>query len=743
MKSVRQLLRQPQKSVIGIALMTLAAAIVCLCVGQALAAHTTKETLNQRFSTVAIPLVQEEMDGGVTEDSFQLNEEMLAWLEKTAVEHPDILKQVARHGILSAYIPELTPLNITQEQYVPTNVTWEDCEYYDYQESPYAMPYSCAMLVITLDEVNMKQIDAYFSVENLTAEDFDSQSDYYEWLYLNEETEKVIVPSCYQVELTGTVTQVLSLADSYRNPVGRTARLTVTAPTLEEVEALNLVEGEQYIVYGMDYSDEHWKMIGGLNYNGKYDHLDLEHYDPTLFSYLTDWEKHFNEQKAEQLPDQFGHLQYIVAEYDGVLLTYEQTLQINAITMTLDMPVSQVTYVPIRDEQTGKLLEVLPKTEVTYTDKNGQTVTISNEEYTRRYQIPTIARLEGGVEEFLNSEEGARWKAALSRDAVNNQVFAVIGVDRMDYLADFSLERSQIVEGRDFTAEEQASGARVCIIHESLAQANGLKVGDTITTNFYTTDYGLPYQQLYTDGKCLLNPSASFYFDTTPFVEIAEYTIVGIWRGEKLWPDVARVSEYAFSPNTIFVPKSSAQTSMETSNSVVMNTIVPQNGQIETFHELTVRSGYAGRFKYNDQGYSSIAANFHNYELLARQLLTVGTVIYTVLLLLYLLLYPGAQKNNVRTMQSFGAGFIRRFGHIMASSLAIVIPASALGGWVGTLLWDRMVLALQTTAESSVTLQIEPGTLAAVAAAQLIFALVLNICVAIFIAAPKGMSARR
>lgn len=734
MKTVKQLLRQPLKTIVGITLMTLAAAILCLCIGQALAAQTTKAALDQRFSTVGIPVVQEDLEGNVKQSSFLLEDELITWLEKISQEHPETVKLLARHGILSAYIPELTPLNMTQEKYF----YYKDSSWYSYQSSPQTMPYSCAMLVITLDEVSEPTpVTTTYTVENLTLSDFDTWGDYYAWK-TDPETETVTVISGYTVNLTGTVTNAVSIADGYRDPVGRFARLTYTAPTLEELESLNLVPGQQYIVYGMNYSDEHWKLISEWNPDGWKDYLDLENYDPAKFRFLTEDEIRVNLAWAEAFPDAMEFKRDLIAIYNNQQITKREYLQLNSIWMTLDSPVPLLQYEAIRDEQTGELLEVRPSKLITCTDENGDTVTYTLEEYTARYQIPTIARLDGTAEDFLNSDAGASWKAALARDAINNHAFTVIGVDRMDYLADFSLERSQIVEGRDFTAGEQAGSSRVCIIHESLALTNGLSVGDTITLNLYAEDASLPY---YYTGA--LNPAAAFYFDTTPIAEMAEYTIIGLWRGEELWPDVAEVSEYAFSPNTVFVPKASVQTPMQTGNSIVLNTIVPQNGMIEQFHQLTMQAGYAGRFNYNDQGYSTIAANFHNYASLAQQMLTIGVVLYAVLLLLFLLLYPGSQKNNVRTMQSFGAGFFRRFGHVMASSLGIVLPASVLGGWLGMQLWDRMVVALQTTAESAVALQIEPGTLTAISGAQLLFALVLNICVAVFIAAPRGMSARR
>ena len=158
---------------------------------------------------------------------------------------------------------------------------------------------------------------------------------------------------------------------------------------------------------------------------------------------------------------------------------------------------------------------------------------------------------------------------------------------------------------------------------------------------------------------------------------------------------------------------------------------------------LVIRAGYEDRFVYYDQGYATIAANFHNYDAQAEQVLTVGVAVYAVLLLLFLLLYPGAQKKAVRTMESLGVPYFRRLAHVLTSSMAIILPAAILGGILGTLLWDRVAQALQTSAQTAVPLEIQPWAMAAVAAGQLLLALVLSILVSIPIAAHKKLSGRR
>lgn len=733
MKITKSLIRQPIKTLAGVMLIALSTTILCFSVGQALALKATEQRLNRQFSTIALPIATE--DGEAT--ILSLTEDVQAWLEETSADRPDLLKGITHHGFLSAYIPGLTPMNYTSARYMPDtpfshdNGNWT---FYYSQPEPHGMPYSCAMFVLTLDEISEpeEQTSAHFVDKIKNREDFTTDLEYNDWLI---NAEKEYATAGYSVKLTGTITDVIALQEGYRDPTGMTARLTFSARTLEELDLSSLVPGEQYIVYGMDYYDEDWALRGYLADERNFNPVQIDAFDLSKLRLLTAKELEVYQDRSEATRP--------VALYDGwIYLTQYNYERVNSISMTLALPIEKVLYEAIRENGDGKLLELRPYIDLTYTDAYGNTVTYTEEEYIQRYRIPTIARLEGSLEDFLASAEGTQWQKALDRTAINNQAFAVIGVEKLGYLMDFARGNTRIVAGRDFTAEELETGARVCILQESLAAANGLEIGDTITTNFYHTDMALPYQEGGSGTLAALNPSASFYFDTTEFEETAEYTIVGFFRGERTWPDVAK-NEYAFSPNTIFVPKSSVQMEMEYSNSILFTTPVIHNGKLEEFRELVIRAGYEDHFVYYDQGYSEIAANFHNYGAQAEQVLTVGAAIYTVLLLLFLLLYPGTQRKAVRTMESLGAPYFRRLAHVLTSSMAIILPAAILGGILGTLLWDRVAQALQTSAQTAVPLEIQPWAMAAVAAGQLLLALVLSILISIPIAAHKKLSGRR
>lgn len=769
MKTLKQLLRQPLKSVIGLVFMTLAATIACLCVCQALAAESTKRGLDERFSTVAIASLQEDLTGT---DAIRVEEELLQWLQKMAQEHPDIVKGLAPNGYLSAYIPQLSPYN-TQAQSNVSNYSW-DAGLYTAGNNKYtgATHYDTAMLIITLDEISepITPMDAYALYSGLPKDTFfdtgnnllfSLQNKQYQ-AYRNKENIEIYQDQMdlamkntltygYTVELTGTIEQTISLPDGMRDPAGMTARLTLTLSSVEEIDALGLVPGEQYIVYGMDYFDDYQFIVEHMK-QSSFKHISFEPFDPAQLRELTEREKKSFLENKRINP---------VILYNYVPLERWQYDRFNTVSMTLCQPMNLIPYEKIRNEA-GEVVDLVPQTQVTYTDRNGQTYTIPMDDYNARYAVPTIARLSGSVEDFLASAEGRKWQEALEQSQVNNHAFAVLGVDDLHQLATFSLGKDQMGEGREFTAEEVESGARVCIIHELVAQQSGLQIGDTVTLSFYTADYGHPYQptsvqELLTQNqheafgrpyavtemldKGLLRPSASLYLTTTPITETAEYTIVGFWKGVA-WPD-ANQDYYNFSANTVFVPYASVQSDMEQSDSISSVCVVLENGMIRDFHDLAKRAGYAGRFKYNDQGYSDIAVNFHNYEALAQQIMIVGIVIYVILLLLFLLLYPATQRKTVRTMQSMGCNFLQCFGHVLLHSMLIMVTASLLGGLAGSLLWDQVVAALQATAESSIALQLESGVLAMVAAAQLLLGFVLTVFVAVVIAIPRGISARR
>lgn len=366
--------------------------------------------------------------------------------------------------------------------------------------------------------------------------------------------------------------------------------------------------------------------------------------------------------------------------------------------------------------------------------KNTVTLTVRNLQQLQglpeEYAVPTIAPLTGTSEEFLNSEQGKLWQQALENIAVNNQSFPILGVDDLSYVAEFALGTTRIVQGRDFTAEEQNKGANVCVLSESLATANGIDVGDTITLQYYDLDENSPYQSMLSSGRGVVNPSARFYTATTPLAnEGQSYTVVGLYRSQNEWADPA-TNVYAFTPNTVFVPKASVGVTMDYSNQGLFRSYVLYNGQLETFQQLAAEAGYSDLFRCDDHGYAAVASALHDYTEVAQRTLTIGLSLSTLIAVLFFLLFPLQQQKNLNTMASMGATVGERMVYILKYSLWLVLPGSALGALFGTLLWMQKMKIFTAQYGADFSISLNMAVLGICTLAMLLFMVLMSILLA-------------
>ena len=727
MKTVKQLLRQPVKTLLGVLLMTLATAILCICLGQAVAARETLNKLEASFTTIGL-LHQNTTSNNTLEAAWPgyTSTDDLAWINAVAQEHPEIVKGIHTSGVLSAYVPELIPLHFTEGLSYSTKFVSIGHDYFN--TGPKGMPYTCAALTFTLEEIGEPEPrdKIYYPNQKLDFDDFGGDVEKY-FAYLD--TIKETVNRGYTLKLAGTVTGVVDLNEGFRDPTGMIMRITVTMATQEELEALmmDLEIGSEYLAFGVDYTDMDWNYRSMLASDPK-DPLEIDYFDPAKINILEGEEK-------ERWKDSSGYSPYAI--YNGrIYLTQENYEKINSVSLSLGL-VS--TPHRLNYDEDGMLIGIEMLDEWIGSTFSGEEVQIPLDEYLETYRIPTLAKLTTTVEEFLASEEGAVWRETLDWAAINDQAFAVVGVDQLGYLPEFGKGSSRIVEGRDFTEEELTTGARVCLIHESLAAANGLKVGDTITLNMYEMDQCLPYFQR---GYYVANIPAYYYYPTELFVDNAEYTIVGFWRGQQLW--IYNLDEpTAFLPNTLIVPQSSVQAEMTVIPYEAFVTLVLQNGQITAFNQLMADMGYENSFVFFDQGYSDIAPTFHSYDEMEERVLIIGAAVYGVLLLMFLLLFPASRRKSVRTMETLGVPFGGRFAGVVGYSAALLIPASLLGGLLGAASWRSVVNTLVESAESAITMELSLPALAGIALLQCVVALLLSMLIALSTARSAGMAKKR
>lgn len=663
MLSIKNALRRPIVSALGILLVVSMTAFLSVGIGQAYVANNTLNSIEDNFTTVALMTEKYRNQSNVTlqfgditktQVTRQFPEKVTEFLEALPEKYPEIVKEVSSPGLASAYIPSLTVDFFSDHSYEDSVAKKNSTGAW---ARPHGTPYTCAVFEIELTEIG----------EPFAEEGF---------IDITEDQTKAVFETEYRVQLEGNITSVVALHEGFDDPTGRVLSVNLHIKNYEELEALGIKVGEKYIVYSYYYIDRVWK------------------YGDDYVSCLV-----------------------------GDELIYDEN----------------VYYISRDGTKTPANI-----TEKTYIDENGETVTCSVEEYVERYSHPSIAHVPDGAEAFLASEEGAKWREAIENIEINEHAFPVIGVEKLGYIADFAREDVRIVEGRNFTAKELERGANVCVISETLAAINGISVGDTIDLNYYIYDWSVPYQWYINEGIGIIEPSAYYYTSTTGLAQTESYTVVGLYRDSSEWTYISG-DNYSFTPNTIFVPKSSVTGSMDYSDQGMFRTYVLQNGSIDEFQKEVAMAGLDGLFTYYDHDYEIISQNLFAYDEVAKQAMVVGVASSLVLAALYFILFPMQQKKNVSIMYSLGANRKRRISYLLGSNLCILLPGTLIGCVVSIVSWKLVSSALFAAAEAEAYFDfaVDAPLLLTVAAVQFICMLIASLVLALMMAKDRNMNKRK
>lgn len=710
MKSLRQLLRRPFKSLLGVLLLALSGAFLCLTLGQYASALQTRDQVGRTYTTLALTTDQYQVqdfldeDGNPTGTEFlnSLPFEMQQWLDGLQDAHPEVVRARYQQGLASAYCPELVPRNLSQYGAAQAGSPYT---------TPYEnAPYTRALLVMTLEEIG--ELEIADSLIDTTGE-----------------------VDGYQVALSGRVEEAVGLQEGFRDPVGRTLRVTLRVPDQEYLAALELQPGARYLVYGRDYLDTDWQLRRDLAimYELRYEDIDWDYLslsDPTLEGPM----------ESEYVAIYYSRQQG--SKYDALLTQYELD-QVDACSLTVFDPTSLKEQHSVTDPETGEWsMELRSDLRLLWT-KEGEVKDVPLAEYQAMYQPPTLVRLEGSAEEFLASPQGALWKQALENLQINNQSFPVIGTPLLESLAQFGRQEANLVSGRSFLPEEYRQGSRVCVLSETLAAANGLAVGDTISLRFYDQDLNLPGQ----DYSGTINPAAAYYSHVYGFAgEAEEYQIVGLYRQKQQWSS----DRYAFTPNTIFVPRQALHCQVQETGSGVLSTLVLENGQVDAMEALLEEAGYEGLLVYYDQGYAAVQGSLEAYFSISRVVTLVGLGAWLGILILFLALFPGRQGADLARMRALGAQPRQLLGHLLASSMGLAALGVLLGGILGACLLGNVIdriLKAAAEAEGSLVAAFQivqsPLAVPVVAAAQVVMYLVIfTLFGAVFLRRFRGMGGK-
>ena len=633
-----KILRQPVRYAVGVLIILLAVSIFCVTVSQCLYAIVIRKETNDKFTTIALPVVEYQLG-----DDSQY-QEITAYLEELDQSHPGIIREFASIGLASAHMPELIPLN--QTNFVRGGITALN-GIYDAHSAPAGAPYCATMLEMTLVEIGQPK-----------------------------ETEQG-----FTVRLTGIVDSVVKQQKDYSDPTDFRLHVDISYSEEADLGALDLAVGERYLVYSpsyidLDYGIREWMAID----------LGIE--------------------LPKELNPECFHLRYTSLIYND-----------------------------------GEIYFVMPW----WNERSVQTarMSITLGEDTSWLQDPTLVHLEGSVEDFLASEEATEWNEVMERMEINYHAFPIIGVDRLEHVAEFARGNAHIVEGRNFTLEELETGAKVCIISYDLAQANGIQLGDTLSTSFYSHVDNVPYQGYLSEGVGLVKPAAYFYTAATEMSEAQGYTVIGFYAQINEPWKFDPVNGFAFTPNVIFAPFNSVSVPMEQPGQGMFYAVELENGTMFEFEELAIEVGLESLFACYDGGFYLVEESIEMFQQTANRAVLVGVAVYGILLLLYLLLFPAQEKKTLRTMNSLGAPRKTRFAYLLTTVLGTLLPGTLLGMGLGAALWGFVAQKLLDRSGAAFTVELNVPQFVLVGIAQILFALLLSVALALYMTKHSDLMRRK
>ena len=633
-----KILRQPVRYAVGVLIILLAVSIFCVTVSQCLYAIVIRKETNDKFTTIALPVVEYQLGD---DSKYQ---EITAYLEELARTNPGIIREFASIGLASAHMPELIPLN--QTNFVRGGITALN-GIYDAHSAPAGAPYCATMLEMTLVEIGQPK-----------------------------ETEQG-----FTVRLTGIVDSVVKQQKDYSDPTDFRLHVDISYSEEADLGALDLAVGERYLVYSpsyidLDYGIREWMAID----------LGIE--------------------LPKELNPECFHLRYTSLIYND-----------------------------------GEIYFVMPW----WNERSVQTarMSITLGEDTSWLEDPTLVHLEGSVEDFLASEEATEWNEVMERMEINYHAFPIIGVDRLEHVAEFARGNAHIVEGRNFTLEELETGAKVCIISYDLAQANGIQLGDTLSTSFYSHVDNVPYQGYLSEGVGLVKPAAYFYTAATEMSEAQGYTVIGFYAQINEPWKFDPVNGFAFTPNVIFAPFNSVSVPMEQPGQGMFYAVELENGTMFEFEKLAIEAGLESLFACYDGGFYLVEESIEMFQQTANRAVLVGVAVYGILLLLYLLLFPAQEKKTLRTMNSLGAPRKTRFAYLLTTVLGTLLPGTLLGMGLGAALWGFVAQKLLDRSGAAFTVELNVPQFVLVGIAQILFALLLSVALALYMTKHSDLMRRK
>ena len=318
--------------------------------------------------------------------------------------------------------------------------------------------------------------------------------------------------------------------------------------------------------------------------------------------------------------------------------------------------------------------------------------------------LPYSAEYEGGIAEFLSSDNGKLWRDTLIPLCQTNYESAnLVLTDNLESILWFNSGDAAVFDGRGFEPTDYANGKNVCLVSAAYALKNGLSVGDTLELDLYRSQIG---KMVVVAGD--VQPTSVNCNVYEPCKEEnrlnikKDYQIVGIYSA----PEFA-TGEHAFSANTIFAPKTSVPNAERYENiehSLLYSAIL-ENGSSDAFEAMLEERDCGGMFAYFDQNYNMLAETLDVMEGNAVRMVLISSALFVLVAALFFFLFLRQTADPARKLRLLGvrAGTVRwqRYG----AAAILILVAAVLGAAGGAGLYGAATkrvlsgnIALQPTA---------------------------------------------
>ena len=292
-----------------------------------------------------------------------------------------------------------------------------------------------------------------------------------------------------------------------------------------------------------------------------------------------------------------------------------------------------------------------------------------------------------------NPEEAAHWKKLEDCVKYSLSSFSTVFTDDITSAPAWYYGGMYLNDGRLITAEEYASGAKVCMISGKLASLHGWKVGDKLDLNFY--QYNGYFDNVETGGQMEALGLPMYSLSHDGFFDQGEYEIVGIY-GQQAVPSMTDETNALFYQpwDAIYLPTNSVANAPAKEDWPIQPSLFSltlKNGSIDSFQNAMEELGYTDktegeytlRMTFDDQGYGSVGSGLQKMGSTAKLLMILSGIVLAVTLLLTAFFFAQQHKQNVGILRMLGGKKGQAFAGILICALVVALTGAIIGSLSG------------------------------------------------------------